>query len=407
MSLRINLQMKILHITSYPEIGETFNEGMSGVAWYAKNLIGYTPYTSNDRIYIICNKLNNKNENYKESKAEIIRCFNRNWRFVFQIIPQVLKIRPDLIHLQHEVGLFGGIITAFLFSVLLLFFKLIGIKTIVTLHGVVSWKKIDSKFVEENRYKMPVFIAKTGLFFVFKPIIVLANLIIVHEEYFKEILFHDYYCSENKIIVNHLGVEDLTKKIVPNAKKKIGYLEKTKTVLFMGYYTGYKGLGVLIDAFAKFCKHEKNSMLIVGSGLHPRLKNDKEYLESYYNLKKSAIKRIGKNLDWVGFIDEKKVPLYYSAADIVVMPYTVSMSSSGPMAIAMGFERPFIASDAFSQVFGSNAILFQNTTEKLSKKLSDFFIKDRKVIEKIGLELKNKRIWSVIGRNTYVAYKNL
>jgi len=46
-----------------------------------------------------------------------------------------------------------------------------------------------------------------------------------------------------------------------------------------------------------------------------------------------------------GFVPEEKVPAYFSATDVLVLPYTTFMSSSGPLSLALSYELPVLLSE--------------------------------------------------------------
>ena len=208
------------------------------------------------------------------------------------------------------------------------------------------------------------------------------------------------------IKVIYHGVEDFRTIDRDFACEKLK-LDKTKdVVLFMGYLTGYKGLDLLIEGFSKYAKQNRNAFLIIGAGKHPKLKNDEKYLVEYSRLKNKAKELISKEqYKWVGFIDEEDITLYYSASDISLYPYTISMSSSGPMAMATGYEKPFLASDVFKKVL-SKELIFKRTPEELSKKIESFF-NNIEITQKKVKQMKKDRLWDNLGKNTYDIYRKL
>jgi len=175
-------------------------------------------------------------------------------------------------------------------------------------------------------------------------------------------------------------------------------------VLFMGYLAGYKGFDLLIEGFAEYVKRDPDAYLIIGAGKHPKFENDQTYLQDYAAKQAKAEKLIGAgNYRWIGFIDEKDIADYYSAADVSLYPYTISMSSSGPMSFAMGYEKPFLASDVFKDVLPPN-VLFDRTPEALAGKLEDFF-KNIKSYGQLSKTMKQHRLWGTVGKLTMDTYK--
>jgi len=124
--------------------------------------------------------------------------------------------------------------------------------------------------------------------------------------------------SQSKKEVEDLGIEsekvriftywiDLKKFRHTGSKEKsrsiIG-LKNEFTVLFVGRLVKEKGVLVLLDAVSRW--NTKICLVIAGTGpLEKEIKNQKSKI---------------KNLIFLGRIDNDKLPLYYSAADVVIVP---------------------------------------------------------------------------------------
>lgn len=394
--------MKLIIISTYPEKGKK-HAYAGGVASYTKNLATNILIHKEDEIYILCNKLNGKSESYLEDNINIIRCFDKNPKFFIQLLKEITKIKPDAIHFQQELSLFGGIATAYLLQWLLFFLRKHNL--IITLHGVVSLKSINKDFIKENNSNLPVWLTKIAFYIIYKPLCIWPRKIIVHEEYFKNILIDEYKVKKDKIEVIYHGVENL--KCIPrdSACEMLNIDSNKDICLFMGYLTGYKGIDLLIEGFAEYCKINKNAFLLIGAGEHPKLKNDRDYLKEYKRLEDKAKNLISENqYCWAGFIEEADIVNYYSACDVLVFPYTTAMSFSGPAALAIGYEKPFLASDVFSEIL-SEKLIFKRTAIDLSEKLKEFF-GDKERFGVLAIEMKKGRLWSVIGSKTYNVYKS-
>ena len=120
-----------------------------GVSSYTRNLMN--SLEDNDVNLILYANHYEK----KRSEKHVIPCWTEGIFYPFQIFKNLLKNKLDLIHIQHEFFLFGGLLSALLFPVLLIFCKLLRKPTIVTLHGIFSLSKIDQKFLKENAISGP------------------------------------------------------------------------------------------------------------------------------------------------------------------------------------------------------------------------------------------------------------
>lgn len=390
--------MKIVHISTYPP-KEKKHSDSGGVSSYTKNLVTAIPYDAKDSVFVLCDKLEKKYDKYIEEKnISIIRCFDKNILFAIQIIKEILRIRPDVVHVQQELSLFGNILTSYLLQWVLLF--LTRYRLVITLHGVVSLKNIDKEFVKENNSKLPVFIVKTAFIIIYTPLCWYSKKIVVHENSFKKILIEEYKIKETKVVVIPHGVEDNASIPTVEARSALKLPKNKKIVLFMGYLTGYKGLDLLIEGFFKFKETHPDSILVIGAGKHPKFKKDPFYLKEYNRIQEKAINLLGENHKWVGFIEEQDINLYYSASDLSIYPYTNQLASSGPMSIAIGYEKPFLASDVFDNFVENKEILFQRNPDSLSQTLEAFFEKQVDNIKFIKT-LKTKSLWSRVGKLHY------
>jgi glycosyltransferase involved in cell wall biosynthesis len=395
--------MKIVHISIYPDKGKKHIEA-GGVTSYTKNLVNNIHYKKGDQVYILCNKINNKYDSYIEDDINVIRCFDKNPKFIYQLYKEINKIKPDVIHIQQELSLYGNIITAYLLQWLIVLLH--KYTTIITLHGVVSISKINKKFILENNTNAPIWLVKLAFYVIYTPLCIFSKGIIVHEQVFKDRLIKEYKINENKIQVIPHGIEDFTAIDQQKAQQHLDLPTNKNISLFMGYLTGYKGLDLLIEGFAEYIKKDKKAYLIIGAGKHPKLKDDPIYLKEYKRIQDKAQSLLGDNHQWVGFIDEKDIKYYYSAADVSIYSYTNQLSSSGPMSIAIGFEKPFLASEVFDNFIENKEILFNKTPNSLKDTLVKFFDNKENFVKDVKI-LKKERLWSTIGDKTYDYYKKL
>jgi len=134
---------------------------------------------------------------------------------------------------------------------------------------------------------------------------------------------YEYFKTGNKIDL-HL-----------HSKEELNLNQKNKTILFFGFVRDYKGLNYLIEAMPKVLEKLKVDLLIVGEFWEDK--------EKYIDL----IKQLGIE-NYVHIIDRyvpnEEVDLYFSVADVVVLPY-ISATQSGIIQIAYGFDKPVITTN--------------------------------------------------------------
>ncbi|MEM3459332.1 MAG: glycosyltransferase [Candidatus Bathyarchaeia archaeon] len=395
--------MKVGVISVYPP-SRLKHSKHSGVASYTKNLV--VSLLENCQVDVFADKIPHTTDYYGEGE-KVYRCWNKGVFYPFQIFKQLLRKNVDVVHIQHEIYLYGGFGSAIIFPFLLFLIRLLRKPVVVTLHGVIPLSKIDERFLKENWIRGRPFVMKIGLTLLVKIIVFLSTAIIVHEESSKETLKSEYRCPPRKIFVIHHGVEegsDLIEK--DEAKRNLG-LSGKNLILFFGYIAGYKNVELLIES-AKFLK-TSNWVLIIAGGLHPRLNGDREYLSYVSSLHEKASEISKDRILFKGFISEGEIPLYFSAADLIVFPYKISMHSSGPLALAASYGKPFLISDMFSEVIFFREAVFKNDPKELAGKIDRFFgdAEFQSKVLRCSEEFKMKRLWSDVARKTCELYREV
>jgi glycosyltransferase involved in cell wall biosynthesis len=392
--------MKVAHVTLHPPRGEKHVRG-SGVTSYSKNLVSNIPVEPSEQE-IVCNIIDTP-EVYEEEDAIIHRVFERKPNFVLSVHKELKKIQPDIVHVQQELSLFGGVLTAYLLQWLIMLWR---DKTVITLHGVVDPAAIDKKFVRENNSHLPPWLVRLAFKVIYTPLMRRAKHIIVHEQYFKDIVTECYHIDGNKVSVIPHGVEQFSPDSQEHARQSLNLPQNADIALFMGYATGYKGMDLLIEGFAKYAKKNRRAYLVIGAGKHPKLHDDPEYLAEYERIQKKAARLIPKKqYQWRGFIEENDIAKYYSASDLSLYPYTTALASSGPMAFAIGYEKPFLVSDAFAKIFDRfPRLIFDRRPESLAKKLDHFF-SHHDEYSNVSRQLKRQRSWENVGEQTLGVYR--
>lgn len=109
---------------------------------------------------------------------------------------------------------------------------------------------------------------------------------------------------------------------------------KRTTILFFGLIRAYKGLDVLIDAFAML--DETFQLVIAGENY-----TKSSMQEMLSHLDSSSLSRV---MVKEGFIPDHEVGSIFEASDVVVLPYKRA-SQSGVTAIAMNYGLPVVASN--------------------------------------------------------------
>jgi glycosyltransferase involved in cell wall biosynthesis len=213
------------------------------------------------------------------------------------------------------------------------------------------------------RYWMPFFapcfgsIARLVKRKIHVQVIFICDNIIPHEKRPGDITLTKYaFHSVDSFVVLSKTVEEDLRRFVPKAryvlsplplfdvfgelqpkkesKMKLGILED-HVMLFFGYVRVYKGLDVLLDAMPLILNRISVLLLIAG-----------EFYEDEEKYRKK-IRQLGleKHIRlYSDYIPNEEIPAYFSAADVVVLPYvSATQSAIGP--VAYHFNKPVIVTD--------------------------------------------------------------
>jgi glycosyltransferase involved in cell wall biosynthesis len=399
--------MRIGLVTPYPPQGGA-DVPQSGEAWYSKKL-AKAMSAAGHQVLVFGNQIQGKPTRQTDGAVEIDRCWDfgpRVWRQLFSVLRHESK-NLDVVHIQYAVFLYGGVISALSFPFFLAFLKLAGVPVVLTLHQTVPLNNIDRNFQNETGIRGNMVLLKNGLHQLIRLALSLSSSTIVHESYFRTVLARDYHGQREKIAVVPLGMDEAQRTMDKElARNILGIHPGRVVVLFFGYLARYKGLENLIDAFVGMT--DNRCQLVIAGGEHPRLKGKADYAAYLAELYKKAEPAKGRIM-FTGFVPEPDVPMIFSAADVVVFPYTRAISASLPLAMSAAYQKPFLASESLGPIIGEPDILFPNTGDGLRAKILQF-VEDKRLVQKAqaySQTMLRERQWSQIAHKTLSLYRSL
>lgn len=274
-------------------------------------------------------------KNFEIKNCGLIKpVWSKSHMFIFEIVKELLKDKPDIIHIQQEFNMYGGVISVILFPLLLVALKILNFKIIVTLHAAVYKSKIDADFIEtfnKNPRLVKPFILGLMFYWTFIPVSFLSNAIIVHTNLLKDIITKDYFVNGKKVCVIPAAIPE---KLIDNTKKENYFF-------YFGYMVRRKGLGFALEGFRKFIEKskEKNWKLVLAGGV---IKGQEESLEEIKKIVREN--NLESNVEFKGFIEEEQVQdELYRKAYTVIIPAKVTLGSSGPLYHANSHGKCVIA----------------------------------------------------------------
>jgi len=173
------------------------------------------------------------------------------------------------------------------------------------------------------------------------------------------------------------------------AKSLLGLERDTNYLLFFGFIREYKGLDLLLKAFADKRLRDYPVKLIVAGEFYTK---PEPYLELIKKLRLTNYVILRTD-----FIPEKYVTRYFGACDMVVQPYK-SATQSGVTQIGYHFEKPMLVTNVggLAEIIRDQYVGYvtEPNEKSIADALVDFYSDNRKsVFEKNIVEEKKRFSW--------------
>lgn len=273
------------------------------------------------------------------------------------------KITPDLIHIQHEYGLYGSQ-RGIQIAEFILRCKLAGEPVVTTLHTVP---------VELEDFEKVILRTLVGE----------SAAVIVHEDYQKETLAKCFGQKEKIHVIPH-GVREVDS--IPQAKEKLD-IEGKKVILLCGYFRPTKGFHKVVEWFPELCEMLENVILVVAGksrGLEYR-EYQREFFEAINNSPVSD-----RILVLRGQFPQHTFDTIVSASDVVVLPYDMG-GQSGIMSQCFAFGKPVVTSNlpAFQRILQQCKGGFACETKQDYLKNITAILTDKKLFHTLKTHIKD------------------
>jgi len=244
-------------------------------------------------------------------------------------------------------------------------------------------------------------------------VLALTDNIIPHEKRIGDHIFTKYFVKNcdgfiamSKVVLNDLSIftQNLNKAYSPHpmyqnygdpisidlARKKLNLNPQDKIILFFGLIRHYKGLDILLEAFAApEIKKQGIKLLIAGE---------------FYDDKNFYLQLIKKlNLQDHVIVHDKFIPNdevrdYFCASNLVAQTYR-NATNSGVTMVGYFYEKPMLVTNVggLSEIVPNEVCgyVVENNCALISEKVVDFFTKDREkeFVKNVKIE-KRKYEWT-------------
>jgi glycosyltransferase involved in cell wall biosynthesis len=370
-----------------------------GVALYSADLYKQMAKLVDVKIVANIPRQQTLAKSWKETDVAVTRHWNRGFRYPTRIFGSVFKARCHMVHLQHGWLLYGDLVSALLFPVLLSFFRLSRKPCVVTMHTVI---RKDAHIFANS---VANFLARMTVLSISRCILHFSDKVIVHNRLMKKVLQTEYGAKEEKIVVIPHGAKEASKK--PELSQKD---EKT-CILSLGFLRKEKGLDCLIDAFENFLEKCPEAKLVIVGGSHAHDKTD--YPQGF---KRFLAPKLQKRVSFTGFVDEASLQQLIWRSDIIVLqstePYYVE--ASGTLATVADYGKPVVCTKVPKfQSELQNGEHYLAVAPSDSTELTQAFAllsENKELGKRLGKNLKEKfesRRWSNVTEEHVTLYRRI
>jgi len=331
----------VVLVAPYPTAGQR-HAGPSGVASYAANL-SHALAGRGAAVEVVAPHepdAPDEPEVSRDGPVRVRRAFRRGPRALAAAAGAALDARAPVVHLQHELFLYGGPA-----AIPGLVPALTGLRRrsrpVVTLHQVVDPRTVDRDFTELHRVRVPARVARHALDGVQRSLAALSTACIVHESPFADSV-------PGSVVIPH-GVELRATPERAAARAALG-LDDRIVALCFGFLAPYKGLETVLEA-GRLAGADRVQVVAAG-GPHPRLAAAGDPYAADL-----AARYAGPSTRFTGWVAEADVARWFAAADVAVFAYPAPFSSSGALALAFAHGTPVLLSEPLAACVGAPADL--------------------------------------------------
>jgi glycosyltransferase involved in cell wall biosynthesis len=230
---------------------------------------------------------------------------------------RLLATRTRLVHVE-----WGGAIGDEMWFLRLL--KRVGIRTVHTAHDLLPHEGAEPDHEEEHRQ----------LYAAADHVVVLA------EETRKELIGSFGLPPGRVTAIPHGGDEVFTSVRRDEARKDLSIDPGARVILFFGTVKPYKGLEYLVQAFDGLRTRIPGVLLLVAGGARPSLPDE----AAYYETLMADLRSRPDVLTVPEYVPVDRIGLYFSAADVVALPYVLTYHS-GVLLHAYAMGKPVVVTD--------------------------------------------------------------
>jgi glycosyltransferase involved in cell wall biosynthesis len=271
-------------------------------------------------------------------RVHAIDSFREDSDYVPAILHQVRAGAPDVVHIQHEYGIFGfdG-----RFLRLLAGLREIRVPTVVTLHTVHTRGSLGLGCCGRADRRLSTF---ENIESYQRQLCELSGMTIVHQDWPMRAALVEQGARPDRVASIPHGTLQESGMPAAVAKERLGYTAGTPLLVAFGYFEPSKNHQRLLEAFALLRRRQPNAKLWIGGHVRVPSPLALDYKAQIVTI----IGQMGLKEHvrlWKEALPETEVPVLFSAADVGCFVYREdTYSSSGALHRMLGAGTPMIAS---------------------------------------------------------------
>jgi glycosyltransferase involved in cell wall biosynthesis len=264
--------------------------------------------------------------------------------FRFNILRDIIRLKPDIVHIQHEIVMFDkffGVTSFFIY----LYAFLTRRKTVTTFHTVKSLENFENEIADKYRSPIRIPFAKLFIKFSFKMVSLFSAQIIVLTETAKNVLKNEYKIK-NVVYIPHGFFDpcEVDNEALSKFREVLGLKSNDEMLLLFGYPFENKGYEYVIKSLPLVLKRHPEAKLVITGGIAHA---DPEQCITYISELKEMARRLMVELSiiFTDYIPDEDVPYLIMSADVGIFPFKSRQSASGALSTVYPYKKPIIVSD--------------------------------------------------------------
>lgn len=296
----------------------------------------------------------------------------------------IVRTRPKAVLFNSHFAVFGrsrltnflGFLTIFVTRLL---GRLMGFKTLVVLHNFPDAIKIGSFNIPAN------FVNRLG-FLVAERLALASDATIVTVDFYRQMIEKRF--GKRTYYIPHGAWGALTPRVD---------LEGRDSILYFGYVSPSKNLGLLADVFVRLRTTHPGLKLIMAASPHPNFPEEARQLKVFEGM---------EGVELLGYLKEERFSEVFGRTILAILPYSTCTGCSGVLHLISGSGIPVVATNLpelrESLAEGAGMVLCDNANEMVDA-IESLLSNPKRWVElsEKSRRFSDSRKWSLVSNEFY------